>query len=309
MSPRKYHLPALDLFRSFEAVARHGSFTLAAQELCLTQSAVSRQIALLEKRRSLKLFRRLHRRIELTREGLALFGAVTQGLDGIQGCLASLQTAPDFPQITIAASVSFSYFWLMPRLEIFNRQHPEVDIRIIASDQRVDLQRQEADVFVLYGQDRAELLPLTPLFEERVYPVCSPGFLLAHQGMSSLPDLLAKTLLHLDGGGNLWGAVDWPIWLESQGVLGKTARSGIRLNSYPMVIQAAESGRGIALGWSYIVDELVACGRLASPFKEALITGQTYYLGAFDAASRRPEVAAFMRWIASEVAQTRAPLA
>ena len=309
MTQRKYDLPTLELFRSFEAVARHGSFTLAAQELCLTQSAVSRQIGLLEDSASLTLFRRLHRRIELTREGLALFGAVTQGLDAVQGCLASLLTAPDFPQITIAASVSFSYFWLMPRLEIFNRQHPEIDIRIIASDQRVDLRRQEADVFVLYGQDGVELLPRTPLFEERVYPVCSPGFLAAHQGISALPDLLGKTLLHLDGGGNLWGAVDWPIWLESQGVIGKTARLGIRLNSYPMVIQAAESGRGIALGWSYIVDDLVACGRLARPLKEALITGQTYYLGAFEKASRRPEVAAFMRWICSEVAQTSAPLA
>ncbi len=96
----------------------------------------------------------------------------------------------------------------------------------------------------------------------------APDFLAAHHGISALPDLLGKTLLHLDGGGNLWGAVDWPIWLESQGVIGKTARSGIRLNSYPMVIQAAESGRGIALGWSYIVDDLVACGRLARPLKE-----------------------------------------
>ena len=201
MTQRKYHLPTLEFFRSFEAVARHGSFTLAAEELCLTQSAVSRQIALLEKGTGLKLFRRLHRRIESTSEGLALFEAVTQGLDAIEGCLVSLQTAPDFPQITIASSVSFSYFWLMPRLEIFNRQHPEVDIRIIASDQRVDPRRQEADVFVLYGQDGVELLPRTPLFEERVYPVCSPGFLAAHQGISALPDLLGKTLLHLDGGG------------------------------------------------------------------------------------------------------------
>ncbi len=309
MNQQKYQLPPLDLLRSFEAVARHGSFTLAAQELCLTQSAVSRQIALLEKSTSLKLFRRLHRRIELTREGLALFGAVTQGLDAIQGCLASLQTAPDFPQITVAASVSFSYFWLMPRLEIFNRQHPEIDIRIIASDQRVDLRRQEADVFVLYGQDGADLLPRTPLFEEKVYPVCSPGFLAAHPGISALTDLLAKTLLHLDGGGNLWGAVDWPIWLESQGVIGKTARPGIRLNSYPMVIQAAESGRGVALGWSYIVDDLVACGRLAKPLKETLSTGQTYYLGASEKASKRPEIVAFIDWICSEVAQNRALLA
>ena len=309
MTQRKYHLPDLDLLRSFEAVARQGSFTRAAEELSLTQSAVSRQIAQLEQSTNLKLFQRLHRRIEMTNEALALFGVVTQGLDAIQGCLASLQMAPDFPQITIATSVSFSYFWLMPRLEIFNRQHPEIDIRIIASDQRVDLRRQEADVFVLYGQDGAELLPLTPLFEEKVYPVCSPGFLASHQGLSALPDLLGKTLLHLDGGGNLWGAVDWPIWLESQGVVGKTARPGIRLNSYPMVIQAAESGRGIALGWSYIVDDLVACGRLLRPFKQALTTGQTYYLGASEEASKRPEVAAFIDWISSEVNQTRTPLA
>lgn len=297
---KKYPLPPLHLFHTFEAVARRRSFTNAADELCLTQSAVSRQIKQLEDDCGVRLFRRMHRQIELTQEGLTLLGAVTRGLDGLTGSLASFRPAQSYPQITVSASVSFAYFWLMPRLEVFTREHPEVDIRLLASDQRIDLRRDEVDIAVLYGEGSWEGVVTERLFAEKVYPVCSAAYAANHPELETPSDLVGQTLLHLDGGGNLWGAVDWPIWLASQGVTAKPERRGIRLNSYPMVIQAAQAGRGVALGWSYIVDEMVARGQLLRPFGTALETGYGYYVGALENKLSQPAVAAFMQWIKKE---------
>ena len=136
---KRYTMPSLSLFHTFEAVARRKSFTLAADELCLTQSAVSRQIRALEDQLGLPLFRRLHRAIALTAEGQRLFEAVTRGLREIETCIADLRAATANPQITVSASVAFSYFWLMPRLERFSARHPEIDLRVLATDQGVDL--------------------------------------------------------------------------------------------------------------------------------------------------------------------------
>lgn len=149
---RKYALPALSQLHTFEAVSRRMSFTAAADELCLTQSAVSRQIKALETALGRPLFLRKHRAIELTPEGRQLFEAVTRGLDEIDRCVEQIQGSSETPQITVGASVAFSYFWLMPRLERFSERHPEIDLRVLATDQAVDLTKQDADVAVLYGE-------------------------------------------------------------------------------------------------------------------------------------------------------------
>lgn len=152
----KYRLPPLDLFNSFEAVARHRSFTVAADELCLTQSAVSRQVKALEDALGLQLFRRLHRAIDLTPEGQRLFETVTRGLDDISACLTALGAARKAPQITVSASVAFAWFWLMPRLERFGALQPDVDLRVLATDQPVLPGSGEVDVAILFGSGRWE---------------------------------------------------------------------------------------------------------------------------------------------------------
>ncbi len=298
---KKYHLPALSQLHTFEAVARWLSFTRAADELCLTQSAVSRQIKGLEANIGRQLFRRKHRAIELTAEGQRLFDAVTRGLDEIALCLGALRATVDTPQITVAASVAFSYYWLMPRLERFSERFPAIDLRILASDQMVDLTRGDADIAVLFGEGGWDGLETRPLFGERVYPVCSPGYLRAHPELKTPQDLLAQTLLHLDGGGNIWGAVDWGKWLARQGVTAQPQRKGIRLNSYPMALQGAESGRGIALGWSYITDEMLADGRLVCPVEKVLETRNVYHIGATATRMQDPSVRHFFEWIMEEV--------
>lgn len=297
---RKYHLPALSQLHTFEAVARRMSFTAAADELCLTQSAVSRQIRSLERDLGRMLFVRRHRAIDLTPDGQRLFDAVTRGLDEIAACVRELRVTPDMPQITVAASVAFAYYWLMPRLERFGERHPEVDLRVLATDQKVDLAKQDADIAVLYGDGGWEGVEAYRLFGERVYPVCSPAYAREHRELRRAGDLLDQTLLHLDSGGSIWGSVDWHVWLMQQGVTGQPVRRGIRLNSYPMVLQGAQAGRGVALGWAYITDEMLKSGQLVCPVEGVLETSSSYYIGTPSERMSDPAVNGFVHWMLEE---------
>lgn len=297
---RKYHLPPLDLFHSFEAVARHLSFTRAAAELCLTQSAVSRQIGALEAALGLPLFRRLHRAVELTTEGQRLFESVTRGLDDIGACLAALGAAAKAQQITVGCSVAFAWFWLMPRLERFAALQPDIDLRVLAADQPVLPGAGEVDVAILFGAGQWEGLEAQLLFGERVYPVCSPAYLASHPELHQPADLLDQTLLHLEYPKAAAGEVDWRQWLLRQGVVGQPVRRAIRLNSYPMVLQAAEAGRGVALGWSYVTDPMLAEGRLVCPLDRVLETADGYFASTSGAIPPTPAVKAFLQWIMAE---------
>jgi DNA-binding transcriptional LysR family regulator len=221
-------------------------------------------------------------------------------LDEISHCVSDLRTATEMPQITVAASVAFSYYWLMPRLERFAERYPDIDLRVLASDQKVDLTKQEADVAVLYGNGDWEGVDAHRLFGERVYPVCSPAYLREHEELQRPSGLLDQTLLHLEGGGTIWGAVDWQSWLLQQGVTGRPVRRGIRMNSYPMVVQGAESGRGVALGWSYITDEMLASGHLVCPFENPIETTSSYYIGALNKKTSNSDVSGFIQWIIEE---------
>lgn len=303
---QKYRLPPLDLFRTFEAVARHLSFTVAANELCLTQSAVSRQIASLEQQTGIRLFRRLHRAIELTLAGQQLLEAVSRGLDQIQGCLTALGSAAKVPKITVSATVAFAWFWLMPRLNQFSADHPGVDIRVLATDTPVFPGQGDVDVAILFGSGQWEGITSRLLFRERVYPVCSPSFLDEHPGLIRPEDLVFQTFLHLDIDRLAPDPVDWQRWLASQGVTGQPVLPGLRFNSYPMVLQAAEAGRGVALGWSYIVDPIVASGRLVHPVDGVMETRNGYYLSTSKDAANTPELEEFLGWIATEAAQSSA---
>lgn len=302
MQAIKYRLPPLDLLRTFEAVARNRSFTLAADELCLTQSAVSRQIRALEEALQLRLFHRRHRAIDRTPEGQRLFDSVTKGLDDISACLADLGASAKSPQITVCASVAFAWYWLMPRLERFGALQPEVDLRVLATDQPVLPGTGEVDVAVLFGDGQWQGLESRLLFGERVYPVCSPAYLRDHPALNRPEDLLDQTLLHLEYGKPSFTGVDWRNWLLRQGVNGQPVRRGLRFNSYPMVLQAAEAGQGVALGWSYVTDPLLAEGRLVCPVNRTLETRDGYYLCTSANAAPSPGIKAFLGWISAEAA-------
>ena len=300
---KRSSLPSLALLQTFEVVARHRSFTRGAEEMSLTQSAISRQVQTLEDCLGLRLFRRLHRAIELTAEGQRLFEATGRGLAEIGDCLAALRATVKTPQITVSASVAFAYFWLMPRLADFRALRPDVDLRVLASDRPIAPKPGEVDVAILFGRGPWPGLETHKLFGERVYPVCSASYLRGHPEPLQPRDLLNHTLLHLDYDGAASGGVGWPAWFAAQGVTGAQERRGIRFNSYPMVLQAAEAGQGVALGWSYITDPMLASGRLVSPVGNVLQTRDDYYVGTFEHGSQSPEISDFLQWIRDQTAE------
>ena len=292
-------IPPLGLFKTFEVAARRLSFTRAADELCVTQGAVSRQIRSLEEQIGAALFKRLHRTIELTQEGKSLQKVVTTCLDSLDLCVQEIRQDQLVQQLTVTTSVAFAYFWLMPRLEKFSMAHPDIDLRVLASDQPVNLSRDNVDIAIHFGPVPPSGTRSEFLLGECVYPVCSPDYLSQHSVKTPV-DILQTTLLHLEGGGTIWGSVDWPVWLKFHGVDTPPPKPGIRVNSYPMIIQAAQAGRGVALGWSYIVDEMVADGRLAKPLNLMMKTQNNYYLTSSDSASNDGLITDFKNWILEE---------
>ncbi len=299
--------PSLTLLQTFEVVARHCSFTRAANELCLTQSAVSRQVKLLEDELGVSVFRRLHRAIELTADGQKLLASVSRGFGEIDRGLQSLRTAPKVPHVTVFASVAFAHFWLMPRLSRFRDIYPEYDLRVLASDLPATPRPGDVDVAVLFGRGQWQGIESQLLFGERVYPVCSLAYLQQHPELSATQDLRNHTLLHLDYGAAKWGSIDWPAWFAAHDINGQPLPSGIRLNSYPMVLQAAEAGQGVALGWSYITDPMVASGQLVRPVEPEIRTQDGYYLCRFEGATKGPEIEQFLSWLKQEAQAASVP--
>ena len=295
----KVQNPDLALLQSFDTVARLKSFTLAADELCLTQSAVSRQVRTLEDQLGVQLFKRLHRAIELTEQGQRLHVVTRRSIDDITACLATLQPTTT-KQITVSASVAFAYFWLMPRLERWRSLHPELDLRILAGDRPAPPRQGAIDVAILFGDGKWIDVQSSLLFGERIYPVCSAGYLKARSKLAEPDDLLDCTLIHLDFENAARGSVTWQLWLATQGVSGRQGERGIRLNSYPMVLQAAQAGQGVALGWSYITDSMIADGRLVCPIGRAIETADGYYVCTRHDEPTAPAVAQFVAWIKSE---------
>ena len=219
-------LPSLSLLQTFELAASRLSFTEAAEDLCITQSAVSRQIRALEDQIGVPLFKRLHRALELTPEGRTLFETVSRNLDELGVCVREIQAVKGYPQLTVGTSVSFAYFWLMPRLAKFSEANPDVDLRILASDQALDLAKGTADIGVLYGNGHWVGFKSDLLFGEEVYPVCGPAYQNQESKLESPADFLEATLLHLDSGGNIWGGVDWQVWLKTHGVTDQGSGAG-----------------------------------------------------------------------------------
>ena len=294
-------LPPLDLCYTFSIAAKHLSFTLAGEELHLSQSAISRQIRQLEQVTGITLFNRHHRRLSLTTAGEELLVLVNDSVNQLKQWQQNHQHTPSNRQITVAASVAFAYFWLMPKLELYNQLQPDVDIRILAADKNADLYHDEVDVAILYGDDNWPNLKVHRLFGERVMPACSPDFLSQHKQLNEPKDLLTQPLLHLEGGGNLWSSVDWQSWFKYHGLTLATQHPSIRMNTYPMLIQAAEHHRGVILGWRYITDPLVATGSLTYPLDMELATPFGYFAAMREETQQDALVSEFYDWL---IAQT-----
>jgi len=293
MKGLRARLPPPNSIFAFEAAARHQSFTLAARELNVTQAAVSRQIKTLEDHLGLAVFRRARRKVQLTSEGRRLHEAVTAGLDGIAEAVFELQAINAGPNLTVATTLAFSSFWLIQRIPDFRARFPDIELRIIASDANLDLIAEGIDVAVIYGSGKWQGLSATRLFTAEVFPVCSRSLL------DSIPigtawNLPNAPLLDLEVSDKSW--LDWVNWLQEVGVDTKKLKRRLTFNNYPLQIQAAIEGQGVALGWTPYVNELLAAGKLVRPIKTVVRPKNAYYL-VVPLSAGNANSAAFSRWI------------
>jgi LysR family transcriptional regulator, glycine cleavage system transcriptional activator len=295
-------LPSLDLLKGFEAAARNLSFTKAGQELFLTQSAISRQIKALEEQLGVPLFRRRHRELLLTEAGQTLYKAVGEALRTLRDAASKLSGRAS-GMLTVTTTISFASLWLVPRLAEFRRQHPEIDVRIAATNDITDLERDGIDVAIRYCPPEAAGADAIALFGEKVFPVCAPG--LASGGQLSSPqDLSRHVLLHYDDLERRSPWLSWEVWLELVKAHGVKPAGTLRFSHYDQMIRAALDGQGIALGRSPLVDGWVREGRLVLPFGRRFVSSpdkaRAYVVVVSPAAKERPEVQRFSAWVHRE---------
>ncbi|MEO8485781.1 MAG: LysR substrate-binding domain-containing protein [Betaproteobacteria bacterium] len=304
-------LPSLDFLRGFEASGRLLSFTRAAGELHLTQSALSRQVAAIEAALGVALFERRHRALALTPEGEAFHREITTQLQAIARAAESVCSVRRSPGLTVTTTVSFASLWLIPRLARFRATRPEVEVYVSADDRTVDLARGEVDVAIRYvGQ--ASKLPANGLamFGERMLPVVSPAVADDPRTPLRLPGDLAKhVLLHLDDPEGRTPWLNWSAWLAANGAPGLKAAGALRFTLYDQVIQAAVGGQGVALGRLPLCAELLRDGKLVAPFPKRYDSERGYVALVAPHATARPDVLAFVRWLDEESAVMRAQLA
>ena len=289
-------LPPLNALRAFEAAARHLSFTRAAEELHVTQAAISHQVKALEERLAITLFRRLNRTLLLTDEGQSYLPAVREAFDIIDGATARLQARDRAGSLTVSCMPSFAAAWLVRRLGRFRDLHPEIDVRVDPTDRVVDFAREDADIAIRYGRGDWPGVTAERFLTEDVFPVCSPALLDGPHPLRVPSDLRHHTLLH-----DLF-ETDWRRWLVAADVSGVDPRRGPSFNDSSMVLQAAVDGQGVALGRSALAAADLAAGRLVRPFDVSLPVESAFYIVYPVSHVDRLKIVVFRNWLVAEVA-------
>jgi LysR family transcriptional regulator, glycine cleavage system transcriptional activator len=291
MRPR---LPPLNALKAFEAAARHESFTRAAEELCVTQGAVSHQVKALEAELAIKLFNRERQRLSITEAGKDYLTVVRDALDRIAIGTERLLQRQNAGVLTVSTSPDFAAKWLVHRLGHFAEAHPGIDLRVSATLHHVDFAREEVDLAVRHGEGNWPGLDTLRLSAEQLFVVCSPKLLSGRRRLAKSADILKFPLLHLDS------RADWTNWLEAVGLDGADVTHGPVLNRASMVIDAAINGQGVALARTTLAAWDLINGRLVRPFPESLRLSKTYWIVCPKATTTLPKIATFREWLLAE---------
>ncbi|MCP1760292.1 transcriptional regulator GcvA [Bradyrhizobium japonicum] len=287
-------LPSLNGLRAFEAAARHLSFTLAASELNVTQTAISHQIRRLEEELGIRLFVRQNRALALTPEARDYLPGVRAAFNDLRLATDRLLRKDDDKVLTVSTLASLAAKWLLPRLTDFQEQHPGIDVRITTSTSLVDFQRDNVDAAIRYGRGQWPGLRADWLMADELFPVCSPSLLRGDKPLRQPEDLRGYPLLHTSNA----NSDDWRLWLTAAGLPGDIARQpGITFDMIFMTIQAAIDGIGVAMGRTSYVQDDIAKGRLVVPFKIALPADAGFYLVAPEGRREPPKLTAFREWM------------
>lgn len=293
-------LPPLSALRAFEVAGRRLSFTKAAEELFVTQAAVSHQIKALEEFLELKLFKRYNRRLELTEAGRAYLPSVQEAFETVRIATRQLRPGRESGHLKISTLSSFATRWLIPRLGRFQEIHPEIDPMISTSQRLAEIGPDAFDVAIRCGLGIYPDLHVVPLMQDAAFPVCSPR-LAAALPMDEPEDLRQHTLIHDFSVTRDEDGPDWRQWLKHAGVRGAETSKGPAYNDTGMTIQAAIAGQGVALGRRSLVNDEIKAGHLICPFGPEIATRYSYYFVSTPAAAERPVVQAFLAWLQAEL--------
>jgi LysR family glycine cleavage system transcriptional activator len=300
--PKRYNLPPLGFFQGFEAAARTLSFTKAAEELFITQSAVSRQIKALEDHLGIRLFERRPRSLALTESGQALYRMSADVLERLQTATDQLRAASRTRQLALTTTTGFASLWLIPRLQRFTGLHPDIDVRISATTDPLNLERSLLDLAIRYCLPEAVPDGAVRLFGEEMIPVCAPALLRDRaRPLKRPPDLEHHVLLHFDYPGAHRMFMDWGTWLTPLGIGEIKSAGALHFSQYEQMIQAAIAGQGVALGRQPLVNDLIQSGMLAAPFKQSVVGSRSYFIIESPLAAGKPHVRQFAAWLLDEV--------
>jgi LysR family glycine cleavage system transcriptional activator len=292
-------LPPLTALRAFEAAGRHLNFTRAAEELHVTQAAVSHQIKLLEEHLGQALFRRAGRNLALTPAGRALLPALGEAFGQIAAAVEGLGAAEQAGALSVTLRPYFAMKWLAPRLGRFWRAFPGIALSLHHSIEAVDFAREEVDLAVLWGRGDWPGVAAEALQAGELAPVCSPALLAGPRPLEGPADLARHNLLHEESR-DLWTR-----WLAAAGLPDLAAAHETIVDDTNVRLEAAVDGQGVALGWIPLLAEELASGRLVRPFEMAL-EGYAYYVVTPPGGLARPKVRAFRDWLFEEAARDAA---
>ena len=293
--------------RAFEAVARHLNFRAAAEEMALTQSAVSRQIQSLEEEVGVSLFLRHTRAVELTSAGAQLLLAVQQALPRIDGAVRQIRQSAGRKSVSLTTFASFASMWLIPRLEAFQRDNPDIDIRIDATDTALDMDLADIDIALRYGPGENMPPGAIRLFGETLTPVASPWLIKSNPPIKSPADIARFTLIeagdahrtHLE-----W--LTWRRWFDVHGLQRAQPKRWLYFNYAYQMVQAALAGQGVVLARSSLIAESLANGDLVQVLPQhGMDSPMAYWLIVGPRSAPRPEIVAFRDWLESQAAITR----
>ncbi|UPQ87496.1 LysR substrate-binding domain-containing protein [Vibrio sinaloensis] len=299
MDARLHHLAGL---RYFEVAARLNSYSRAADELCISQAAVSQKIRQLEDGLGCKLFVRDGREMRLTEQGKILFRHVAQGFESIVSGLNQIQNEPVDGLLCVSSTPSFASRWLLPRLWKFSTQYPNIPIRIITSCDAPNLKQGDADIAIWQGEDldtpSGQNLHKEFLFEESIYPFCSPH-LARTIGLSEPKQLLNAWLIHYESGG-----YPWQTWFAQAGVtMNKDSVQWMDVSTFDHAMNAVMAGHGACLASDSLANDYVERGLLIKPFEIGMTPGIQFNLFYDDESPRRKRIAAFANWLHNEIAE------
>ena len=273
MAPGK--LPPLKSLVYFESAARLQSFTRAANELNVTQGAVSRQIRSLEEFLHKPLFQREKRQVFLNDDGHNFYLDIASLIQQLRDATNKLLAPSHHDQVTLVTSSALASMYLLPRIPEFRQLYKDIEIRIVARDSMPQLSGRKFDIALYYSREPFADHYCTPIFDEEIYPVCSPVYYEQHREQFLHPKGLCKNLIWLESDED-W--INWPEWLTVMEIDVGEYENKLLVSHYPMVIQAAIAGQGVALAWKHLVDEELASGRLIRPTNLSLRTGSQFFL-------------------------------